>query len=74
MVAMMSVVQEAVEKVGGSDAAARKLRQLGCEGVTTSHVKEWVRLGTMSRAPYECVVRLSEMSEVPIEDLAPLDD
>jgi hypothetical protein len=28
MVAMMSVVQEAVEKVGGSDAAARKLRNL----------------------------------------------
>ena len=60
-------VMDAVNIVGGVQAVARKL------GVPEALVKEWIAKGTMESATHEHVVRLSLLSGISPEQLAPLD-
>jgi DNA-binding transcriptional regulator YdaS (Cro superfamily) len=60
-------VVDAVNIVGGVKAVARKLR------VPEAFVREWMAKGTMKSAAHEHVVRLSLLSGISPEHLAPPD-
>ena len=60
-------VADAVNIVGGVKAVARKL------GVPEAFVTGWMAQGTMKGAAHEHVVKLSLLSGISPEHLAPLD-
>jgi DNA-binding transcriptional regulator YdaS (Cro superfamily) len=64
--ALTDEVVDAVNIVGGVKGVARKL------GAPEGFVKEWMAKGTMKGAAHEHVVRLSLLSGISPEDLAPL--
>jgi DNA-binding transcriptional regulator YdaS (Cro superfamily) len=65
--ALTNEVVDAVNIVGGVKAVARKL------GVPEAIVMEWMAKGTMKSAAREHVARLSLLSGISPEHLAPLD-
>jgi DNA-binding transcriptional regulator YdaS (Cro superfamily) len=64
--ALTNDVMDAVNIVGGVKVVARKLR------VAEESVEEWIKKGTMKSAAHEHIVRLSLLSGVSPEHLAPL--
>jgi DNA-binding transcriptional regulator YdaS (Cro superfamily) len=64
--ALTNDVMDAVNIVGGVKVVARKLR------VPEESVNKWIEKGTMKSAAHEHVVRLSLLSGVSPEQLAPL--
>jgi hypothetical protein len=64
--ALTNDVMDAVNILGGIKVVARKLR------VPEEYVKEWIEKGTMKSAAHDHVVRLSLLSGVSPEHLAPL--
>jgi DNA-binding transcriptional regulator YdaS (Cro superfamily) len=65
--ALTNDVMDAVNIVGGVKAVARKL------GVPEAFVEEWMAKGTMENATRERVVRLSCLSGISPQLLAPPD-
>jgi hypothetical protein len=65
--ALTNEVADAVHIVGGVNAVTRKLR------IPEAFVREWMAKGTMKGAAHEHIVRLSLLSGISSEHLAPPD-
>ncbi len=59
----VNLVAAAVKLAGGVSKVAKKLR------VSRPTVYKWIAAGTMREAPHYCVVALSKLSGVPVEQL-----
>jgi len=59
----VNLVAAAVKLAGGVTKVAKKLQ------VSRPTVYKWIAAGTMKEAPHYCVLSLSKLSGVPVEQL-----